>query len=144
MLCYDGKVSICCFTLAGLIAVLPEILLRLELDIPRAYFNKIWLTHLFQYGLLNFPLLLAFRGFTYQVTYILGVIYTMYIITIFIFVTGCCESSFPRVCLWNWHFSIAYSITVMANVWRIYDYTGYLPLLRILEHSMDKSIGCLH
>ncbi|XP_017876011.1 protein-S-isoprenylcysteine O-methyltransferase [Ceratina calcarata] len=67
MLCYDGKLSLFCFTAASLIAILPEVLLRLEFDVPQAYFNKIWLTHLFQYGFLNILLLLAFRGFSYQV-----------------------------------------------------------------------------
>ncbi|XP_043260006.1 protein-S-isoprenylcysteine O-methyltransferase [Colletes gigas] len=67
MLCYDGKLSLCCFTLAGIIAVLPEIFLRLEFEIPSTYFSNIWLTHFFQYGFLNFLLLLAFRGISYQV-----------------------------------------------------------------------------
>ena len=67
MLSYDGKLSLFCFTAAAVIAVLPEILLRLEFDIPDAYFSNIWLTHLFQYGVLNLLLILAFRGFSYQV-----------------------------------------------------------------------------
>ncbi|KZC14593.1 PREDICTED: protein-S-isoprenylcysteine O-methyltransferase [Dufourea novaeangliae] len=67
MLCYDGKLSLFCFTVASLIAILPEVLLRLEFDVPQAYFNNIWITHLFQYGFLNFFLLLAFRGFSYKV-----------------------------------------------------------------------------
>lgn len=69
MLCYDGKLSLFCFTAAGIITVLPEILLRLEYDIPRTYFANVWLTNVFQYGLLNVFLLLAFRGFSYQVIY---------------------------------------------------------------------------
>nr|XP_034185311.1 protein-S-isoprenylcysteine O-methyltransferase [Osmia lignaria] len=67
MLSYDGKLSLFCFTAAAVIAVLPEIVLRLEFDIPDAYFSNIWLTHLFQYGVLNLLLILAFRGFSYQV-----------------------------------------------------------------------------
>lgn len=67
MLCYDGKLSFFCFVAAALIAVLPEVLLRLEFDVPRAYFDNIWLTQFFQYGFLNIFLLLAFRGFSYQV-----------------------------------------------------------------------------
>ncbi|KOC61662.1 Protein-S-isoprenylcysteine O-methyltransferase [Habropoda laboriosa] len=67
MLCYDGKLSFFCFVAAVLIAVLPEALLRLELNVPRVYFDNIWLTHFFQYGFLNTFLLLAFRGFSYQV-----------------------------------------------------------------------------
>ncbi|XP_016769299.2 protein-S-isoprenylcysteine O-methyltransferase [Apis mellifera] len=67
MLCYDGKLSFFCFIFTGLIAVLSEILLRLEFDIFRTYFNNIWLMHLFQYGLLNILLLLVFYGFSYQV-----------------------------------------------------------------------------
>ncbi|CAK9818269.1 Protein-S-isoprenylcysteine O-methyltransferase [Anthophora quadrimaculata] len=67
MLCYDGKLSFFCFIAAALIAVLPEVLLRLEFDVPRAYFDNIWLTNFFQYGFLNIFLLLAFRGFSYQV-----------------------------------------------------------------------------
>ncbi|XP_076237243.1 isoprenylcysteine carboxylmethyltransferase ste14 [Calliopsis andreniformis] len=67
MLCYDGKLSLFSFSVAAVIAVIPEILLKLEFDVPRTYFNNIWLAHLFQYGSLNFLLLLAFRGFSYQV-----------------------------------------------------------------------------
>ncbi|XP_031830185.1 isoprenylcysteine carboxylmethyltransferase ste14 [Nomia melanderi] len=67
MLCYDGKLSLFCFTVAALIAVLPEVFLRLEFDIPWAYFSNLWITHLFQFGLLNILLLLAFRGFSYKV-----------------------------------------------------------------------------
>lgn len=71
MLCYDGKLSLVCFSVAAVIAAVPEILLKLEFDVPGAYFNNIWLTHIFQYGSLNFMLLLAFRGFSYQVNYLL-------------------------------------------------------------------------
>lgn len=67
MLCYNGKLSLFCFTAAAVVAVLPEILLRLEFDVPHTYFNNIWLTHLFQYIVLNVLVLLAFRGFSYQV-----------------------------------------------------------------------------
>lgn len=67
MLCYDGKLSLFCFTVAAVIAVLPEVFLRLEFDIPWAYFSNLWITHLFQFGLLNILLLLAFRGFSYEV-----------------------------------------------------------------------------
>lgn len=75
MLSYDGKLSLFCFTAAAVIAVLPEILLRLEFDIPDAYFSNIWLTHLFQYGVLNLLLILAFRGFSYQVIYVTSYIF---------------------------------------------------------------------
>ena len=67
MLCYDGKLSLFCFIVAALIAVLPEVLLRLEFDVPQTYFHNIWFTHLFQYGFLNCLLILVFRGFSYQV-----------------------------------------------------------------------------
>lgn len=67
MLCHEGKLSFLCFVAASVIAVLPEILFRLEFDIPVLYFRNIWLTHFFQYGSLNLLLVLAFRGFSYQV-----------------------------------------------------------------------------
>lgn len=68
MLCYDGKLSLFCFIVAALISILPEILLRLEFDIPWAYHSNLCITHLFEFGLLNFLLLLAFRGFSYKVS----------------------------------------------------------------------------
>ncbi|XP_054009907.1 protein-S-isoprenylcysteine O-methyltransferase [Hylaeus anthracinus] len=68
MLCYDGKLSLYCFTVASFVAILPEVLLRLEFDVPGVYFSNIWLTHLFQYGVLNFLLFFAFRGVSYQVS----------------------------------------------------------------------------
>ncbi|XP_053982844.1 protein-S-isoprenylcysteine O-methyltransferase [Hylaeus volcanicus] len=68
MLCYDGKLSLYCFTVASFVAILPEVLLRLEFDVPSVYFSNIWLTHLFQYGVLNFLLFFAFRGVSYQVS----------------------------------------------------------------------------
>ena len=67
MLCYNGKLSFFCFIAAGLIAILPEVLLRLEFNVFQEYFNNIWFTHLFQYGFLNILVLLAFRDFAYQV-----------------------------------------------------------------------------
>lgn len=67
MLCYSGKLSLFFFSASCLIAILPEVLLRLEFDAPQAYFNNIWLRHLFQYGFLNVLILLAYRGFPYQV-----------------------------------------------------------------------------
>nr|XP_033327413.1 protein-S-isoprenylcysteine O-methyltransferase [Megalopta genalis] len=67
MLCYDGKISLLCFIVAGIVASLPGVLLRLELDVYRLYFSNVWLLHLFQYALLNFILLFAFRDFTYKV-----------------------------------------------------------------------------
>ena len=70
MLCYDGKLSFFCFIVAAVIASLPEVLLRLELNVLQVYFNNVWLTHLFQHGFLNILLLLTFRGFAYQVLYI--------------------------------------------------------------------------
>ncbi|XP_060829484.1 protein-S-isoprenylcysteine O-methyltransferase [Bombus pascuorum] len=67
MLCYNGKLSFFCFIAASLIAILPEVLLRLEFNVFQEYFNNIWFTHLFQYGFLNILVLLAFRDFAYQV-----------------------------------------------------------------------------
>ncbi|XP_076652505.1 isoprenylcysteine carboxylmethyltransferase ste14 [Halictus rubicundus] len=67
MLCYDGKISLFSFVVAGLVAVLPELFLRLEFDVYRRYFSNVWFMHLFQFGLLNFLLLFTFRGFTYKV-----------------------------------------------------------------------------
>lgn len=67
MLSREGKLSFLCFSAASIFAVVPEILLRLEFDVPIAYCRNIWLTHLFQYVLLNLLLILSFRGFSYQV-----------------------------------------------------------------------------
>ncbi|CAL7942477.1 unnamed protein product [Xylocopa violacea] len=67
MLCYYGKLSIFCFIVACSIAVLPEVLSWFKLNVPEIYVNTIWFTHLVQYGVLNIPLLIVFRGFSYQV-----------------------------------------------------------------------------
>ncbi|XP_029675132.1 LOW QUALITY PROTEIN: protein-S-isoprenylcysteine O-methyltransferase [Formica exsecta] len=67
MLCSDGILSLFCFITAGLISFLPELLLRLELDIYVVYFTNIWYLHIIQYILINVLACLAFRGFAYQV-----------------------------------------------------------------------------
>lgn len=67
MLPREGKLSLFCFGVASIFSVLPEILLRLEFDVPVAYFRNIWLTHFFQFAFLNVLLILSFRGFLYQV-----------------------------------------------------------------------------
>lgn len=68
MLCSDGILSLFCFITAGLISFLPELLLRLELDIYVVYFTNIWYLHIIQYILINVLACLAFRGFAYQVS----------------------------------------------------------------------------
>lgn len=50
-----------------LISLLPEVLLRIECNLPALYFQNIWLTHLFQYAFLNILLFLTLRGFSYDV-----------------------------------------------------------------------------
>lgn len=67
MLCREGKLSLFCFSTALAVALLPELFLRLELDIYSRYFDNIWYAHILQYGFLNLFILLIFRGFEYQV-----------------------------------------------------------------------------
>lgn len=73
MLCRDGALSLFCFIAAGLISLFPELQFRLEFNIYAAYFTNIWLLHAAQYVLINIFALLAFHGFSYQVS--LAIIY---------------------------------------------------------------------
>lgn len=68
ILCRDGALSLLCFIAAGLISLSPELQFRLEFNIYARYFTNTWLLHAAQYVLVNVLALLAFRGFTYQVS----------------------------------------------------------------------------
>ncbi|XP_033223943.1 protein-S-isoprenylcysteine O-methyltransferase [Belonocnema kinseyi] len=67
MLYKEGKIALLSFLLSFSISILPEVLLRLEFDLHRQYFENIWILHLVQYALLNFLTIIALRGFSYQV-----------------------------------------------------------------------------
>lgn len=67
-LCRDGKISLGCFIIAAIIVGLPELLLSLKFTYFRDIFDNIWFIHVFQYSLLNLLVLLAFKGFLYQVS----------------------------------------------------------------------------
>ncbi|KAK0176767.1 hypothetical protein PV328_000872 [Microctonus aethiopoides] len=67
-LCRDGKISFVCFTIAAIIAGIPDILLRIEFNIYiHNLFSNIWIIHVFQLAFLNLLIFLAFKGFLYQV-----------------------------------------------------------------------------
>ncbi|XP_047347455.1 protein-S-isoprenylcysteine O-methyltransferase [Vespa velutina] len=85
MLCRDGKLSLFFFSISLIFAILPELLLRLECDILREYFQNTMFVHSLQYGFLNFTLFLAFHGFEYQVAvrstflgYVVGIAITIF------------------------------------------------------------------
>ncbi|KAF7405541.1 hypothetical protein HZH66_004447 [Vespula vulgaris] len=85
MLCRDGKLSLFCFSIALLVALLPELFSRLEFDIYSKYFQNVLFVHFLQYGFSNFILLLLFGGFEYQVAlrstflgYVVGVAITIF------------------------------------------------------------------
>ncbi|XP_015183641.1 PREDICTED: protein-S-isoprenylcysteine O-methyltransferase [Polistes dominula] len=66
MFCREGKLSLLFFSAAIIIALIPELVSRLEPD-KSIYFENIWLSHILQYGFCNLFLPLLFRGFEYQV-----------------------------------------------------------------------------
>ncbi|XP_063983742.1 protein-S-isoprenylcysteine O-methyltransferase [Diachasmimorpha longicaudata] len=67
-LCKDGQISLGCFLAASVLVGLPEVLLRIEFDsYLHDLFRNIWFIHVFQFVFLNLLVLLAFRGFVYQV-----------------------------------------------------------------------------
>ncbi|XP_014607976.1 PREDICTED: protein-S-isoprenylcysteine O-methyltransferase [Polistes canadensis] len=85
MLCREGKLSLSCFSAALIIALLPELVFRLELDNNSKYLQNIWLTYFLQYSFCNFLLPFLFCGFEYQVAlrstflgYVVGVGITIF------------------------------------------------------------------
>ncbi|XP_012261192.2 protein-S-isoprenylcysteine O-methyltransferase [Athalia rosae] len=67
MLCYEGKVSVFTFFTGVVFALLPKFLFRLQFETYALYFQSVWLTYVALYVLLNFLIVITFRGFTYQV-----------------------------------------------------------------------------
>ena len=74
-MCREGALSLFCFIIAGLISLFPELQFRLGFDVYVAYFTNIWLLHAVQYILINVSALLAFRGFAYQVSCLIIMLY---------------------------------------------------------------------
>lgn len=67
MLCHEGKISVYTFLTGVIFALLPKFLFRLQFEAYTLYFQNVWLTYVVLYVLLNFLIIIAFRGFTYQV-----------------------------------------------------------------------------
>ncbi|XP_051163391.1 protein-S-isoprenylcysteine O-methyltransferase [Leptopilina boulardi] len=67
MLIREGKISLFSFIISLIVSILPELLLRLEFDYYQQYIENIWILHALQFILLNFLIILTFRGFSYQV-----------------------------------------------------------------------------
>ncbi|XP_046613277.1 protein-S-isoprenylcysteine O-methyltransferase isoform X1 [Neodiprion virginianus] len=67
MLCYEGKISVFTFLTGVIFALLPKFLFRLQFETYSLYFQNVWLTYVVLYILLNFLIIIAFRGFIYQV-----------------------------------------------------------------------------
>lgn len=122
MLCYDGKLSFFCFIVAAVIAILPEVLLRLELNVLQVYFNNVWLTHLFQLGFLNILLLLTFCGFAYQVA--VRAVFLGYVFGIGIIISLIAPSS--------WQMFGVY-ITILAT----FHYTEFLSIAWINPSTLS-------
>lgn len=68
MLIREGKISLFSFIISLIVSILPELLLRLEFDYYQQYIENIWILHALQIILLNFLIILTFRGFSYQVS----------------------------------------------------------------------------
>lgn len=70
-LCKDGKVSVLCYITALVVSGLPQIFSVIQFDpFPNEIFHNVWIPHVFQFIILNILILLPFRGFTYQVSFI--------------------------------------------------------------------------
>lgn len=115
MLCRDGKLSLVCFNVALVIALLPELFLRLELDIHTRYFENIWFVHTLQYGLLNLLILLVFRSFEYQVA--LRSIFLGYVIGIAIIIFSTAPPSWKMFGVYMAVLAIFHYTEFLAIAW---------------------------
>lgn len=69
MLCREGKISLFCFVVTCIVALVPEVLSSIGYHAYVEIFrNSWWYMHMIQYSILNVILLLIFRGFDYQVS----------------------------------------------------------------------------
>ncbi|KAK2578009.1 hypothetical protein KPH14_008437 [Odynerus spinipes] len=115
MLCRDGKLSLFCFSAALVVAVLPELFLRLELDIYNRYFENIWFVHIFQYGFLNLFIVLIFRGFEYQVA--LRSIFLGYVIGITIMIVSTASPSWKMFGVYMAVLAVFHYTEFLAIAW---------------------------
>lgn len=142
MLCNEGRISVLCFALSSCLALLCEILLRIESEVFLKLSYGTFIVHAVTYGLLSLFIFLSFRGFSLQVS-IQAKSSRFFCIKQFFYdykfsLSGCNEVNVSRLRFCFRYSSVRIDSNHLSDVWRLHVNSVGIPLLWIPDNCLDK------